>query len=226
MYKSDTIWLHHHSSTPCRAFERLIKTGTLFDQPPHQPKWKAAKFSHLLQVVEDILIEGKVTENLQSIPYSSLEEAAAEHDVIDEICDAMDITSYATLWRLIGQHNPNFHKVKIDMIAEREPLQAQCAAKRLCGTLPCEFGYVQKDDTLKHHPLMQRFCSPEFQYFFMFTQLVYNVFLDAGKIEPEKWSRNRTAICLKGSSSMMDRVSHSLLKLGVSFICMYVSLYV
>ena len=103
------------------------------------------------------------------------------------------------------------------MVAEREPKQAQEAAKQITGEVPMKFPYVTEDPILEHHPLMQRFLDPAFQYFFKFTQLVWNVFLDATKIEPQRWARQRTGIVYKGSPVADIHVAptHSLLKLSV-----------
>lgn len=205
--------MHTHIGLVCRALERLITTGSLHPQPPHAPKWKATKYYHLLEQVVEALAEGKVTDGVQTLPYSSIEEAATERPVIDEICDAIGIESYSSLWRLVQQAFPDIKKKNLHMVGHREPVQAQHAAERLCGRRAMDFGFVTNDETLKHHPLMERFVRPGFEAFYKASQLMLNVFLDAGKMEAEKWSLQRTGIVVPGT--YMERAEHTLLKRGV-----------
>jgi len=196
----------------------LLERADLHHQPPNMEKYKASKFYHLLKKVADILDEGTVSQGLQSMPYNTLEGAAKENPVIDEICEALGVTSYQSLWRLLVQAFPDFKKSKIYMIAFREPVQAQQAAEQLLGQRPVCYEYVTKDSVLQHHPLLQRFMQPGFQFFYKWTQLWLNVFLDAGKIEPERWAKQRTAIIRKGTTSKIKRVTHTLAKQGVGFL--------
>jgi len=156
--------------------------------------------------VGDILVAGKKLDDDDqetpcTLPYSSLEEAAGEHERIDEICKHMNVTTYKTLWRLLKQADPSFQKANVRMVGQRDPEQAKVAAEQLLGWRPMSFPYVTEDPVLKNHPLMERFVQPAFQFFFMWTQLLKNIFLDAAKIEPQRWAKFHKAIQKKGRTN-------------------------
>lgn len=192
----------------------MIITGGAQDLPPHVPMWKAIKYYEELMEVSGILERGKVTEGLEHRPYSSLEEAAADNERIDQIRDDIGITSYQTLWRLVQQADPELQKSTVRMVGQREPDQAQHAAQQLCGRVPQDFSYVKDDPVLQHHPLMERFVHPVFQFVYTMAQLLKNVFLDAAKIEPQKWAKQRTGIFKKGVMHPLAP-TNPLLKLSV-----------
>ena len=209
------------SSFWCRSFDRVATTGHFQDLPPNFPLWKACRFYKELMEVGDILAEGKESEpdkyGVRSRrPYSSLEEAANDHKRIDEICKLMHITSYKSLWRLLRQADPSFIKANVTMVGQRDPEQAQDAAKQLCGRKPMGFEHVTDDPVLKHHPLMERFMQPAFQFVYMMAQLVKNIFLDAAKIDPQRWAKQRSGIMKKGKTNRGTvAVTHVLQKLSV-----------
>lgn len=153
------------------------------------------------------------------MPYTSLEQAAAANPIIDEVREAVGVTSYAALWRLLLQAHPGFTKTKLHMIGERDPVQAQAAAKELCGQAPMTFKHLKDDNAgeVKHHPLLQPILSPGFTYLYTFLQMIWNMFLDAGKSEPQRWVLNRLAITHVGAK--YDRVAHPLLKKRVWSCC-------
>lgn len=172
--------------------------------------------------VGDILEGGKKIDDDDDqkpfiLPYSSLEEAATEHERIDEICTLLNIKTYKSLWRLLLQADPSFQKANIRMVGQRDPEQAQEAAQQLLGWRPMGFQFVKDDPVLKKHPLMERFMQPAFQFFYMWTQLLKNIFLDAAKIEPQRWAKFHTGIVKKGRTNRGGTVTctHVLQKIHV-----------
>lgn len=202
--------------TLCRSFRRLIHFAHLHDLAPHGPLDKAVKFSEELGNLRDIVLEGRATDYLRYVPYRSLDEVAVDHPkFMEDTCKKMNITSYQSLWRLLRQAYPYFKKSKAATVALREPEQARAAADQLRGERAVPFEYIAKDPILKHHPLMNRFLQPGFEFFFTITMLVFNVFLDATKIEPQRWARQRKVITYRGWKGGPCALVHSLIKLSV-----------
>jgi len=140
---------------------------------------------------------------MQIMPYTSLEQAAAIDPAVDEIRDTVKVHSYDSLWRLLLQAHPGFKKTKVHMVGQRDPVQAQLAAKQLCGKVPMQFDYIVKArGDMQHHPLLQRVLCTSFAYTYRYAQLLWNVFLDAGKIEPQAWVKSHTAITHLGYAGL------------------------
>ena len=198
----------------CRTFERFLETASLKSKPGLLPRWKATKHKEVLGLLATKVVEGYTTENMQIMPYTSLEQAAAIDPAVDEIRDTVKVHSYDSLWRLLLQAHPGFKKTKVHMVGQRDPVQAQLAAKQLCGKVPMQFDYIVKArGDMQHHPLLQRVLCTSFAYTYRYAQLLWNVFLDAGKIEPQAWVKSHTAITHLGVH--YERVRHQLLNLNV-----------
>ena len=113
----------------------------------------------------------------------------------DEIRDTLKVHSYDSLRRLRLQAHPGFKKTKVHMVGDRDPVQAQLAAKRRCGKVPMQFDYIMKDTgDMLHHALLQRVLRTSFSYTYIYAQLLWTVFVDAGKNEPQAWVKSLTAI--------------------------------
>ena len=198
----------------CRTFERFLETASLKSKHGLLPGWKATKHKQLLGLLATKLVEGCTTDNMEVMPYTSLEQAAAMDPAVDEIRDAVKVQSYDSLWRLLLQAHPGFKKTKLHMVGQRDPVQAQQAAKQLCGKVPMQFDHILKDKgDMQHHPLLQRVLCASFVYTYRHAQLLWNVFLDAGKSEPQAWVKSHTAITHLGVH--YERVRHQLLNLNV-----------
>lgn len=199
-----------------------METASFIDKRGLLPSWKASRHLNLLDIIQKILLAGYTSgevgdpdEDRQHMPFSSLDQAAAAHPIVDEVREAVGVSSYNALWRLLLQAHPGFKKTKLHMIGERKPKQAQDAAKELCGQAPMTFKHVQDDPTndTTYHPLLEPVLSPGFCYMYTFLQMIWNLFLDAGKSEPQKWVLNRTGITHVGAK--YDRIAHPLLKMTV-----------
>lgn len=199
-----------------RAMKRVIKTGTLVDQPPALPQRKAAKYYDLLVDVVNALLEGRITNALQNVPYHSVEQAARYNPIIDTACEVLGLTEYNSLWRLLQQTFPKLRKSNIQMIGQRDTGQAIKAAQELLGRAPMDFSYVSKGEAgsrhLKHHPLLQRVAAG-YLFFYKYAQLFCNVFLDAAKTEPARWAAELKGITHRGLQ-LHERIVHGLLKVG------------
>jgi len=166
-------------------------------------------------MLKDALLEGYTTDSLENMPYSSLEQAAAMDPIVDQVREAVDVSTYGSLWDILLLAHPGMKKSQVHMIGERDPVQAQRAAKQLCGQVPMKFDYISNDRSMKHHPHLQRVLSATFIFTYTFAMLVLNLFLDAGKSEPQRWIRNQSAITHVGVER--QRVQHVCMKPKVCF---------
>ena len=179
----------------CRNLDLLCRTGSLQPLPPHLPAEKASKFKNELDIVANVILEGRTSHGLQCLPYRSIEQAARDHPVIGDIMTKMNCKSHQALWDNLVNAHPGIRKTKLNIKGTREPLQAQSAARQLLGEVPMKFAH----DTHDAHPLTRRVLADGYAYHYTWDQLQDCVKLDAGKIEPQVWVKAQVGITQLGA---------------------------
>lgn len=179
----------------CRNLKLFCNTASVKPLPPHVPAEKASKFKCDLDIVANVILEGRTTDGLQCLPYRSIEQAAGENPIIDDIMKKMKCPSYQALWTNLLKAHPGLRKTKLNVKGTREPGQAQSAAQQLLGKVPMKFAHDLHDA----HPLTRRVLADGFEYYYKWDQLQKNVGLDAGKIEPQIWVKAQVGITQLGA---------------------------
>lgn len=179
----------------CRQAQHLVTTGSVLPLPPHQPAEKPSKHYPVLQEVHAFLLEGRTTAGVPCLPFRSLQQAAKYSPLIHNAMEAMNIKTYGSLWVNLQKAFPGLKKTALNVKGIRDAAQAQTAAKRLLGREPMEFVKTVHDA----HPLTRRVLDLNYRYFYTWSQIQKNVFLDGGKIEPQVWVRMQKGITQVGA---------------------------
>lgn len=173
----------------------MCETASLLALPPHVPAEKASKVKDDLNTVANIVKEGRTSCGLQSIPYRCLEQAAADHPIINDIKDKMNCPNYTAMWAHLVKAHPGLRVTKLNIKGTREPVQAQNAAMQLIGRVPMKF----EPKKYNAHPLTRRVLKSGYNYFYTWNQLQTCVKLDAGKIDPQEWVKAAVGITQLGA---------------------------
>lgn len=178
------------------------------DLPGQVVRGKASVQYPVLKVFLDKLKAGRDWKDQGTHSWHSLQELVEENPQLEEAMDLLGITKYTSLWRLLKQAQPGLRMSAMKIKGSRECKQAQSAAKQILGQEDVVF-----DVKAHEHPRNQRVLKKGYSYRYKYKQLLYNVFLDAGKIEPQRWLRAKKVLTSLGWSA--HAVTHLLLMKSV-----------
>lgn len=172
---------------PCRPTCRRRKLAST----------RTCKHKDILAAVHNVLLEGRRSEGLQCLPFRSVEHAARSDPFIHDAMKAMNVPSYTALWYNLQIAYPGLKKTALNVKGTREHDQARRAAQQILGWIAVRF--IDQASTYDAHPLTRRVLDPAYQYFFTWEQIVRNVFLDGGKVEPAMWIKGQKGITQVGA---------------------------
>ena len=87
----------------CRAFERAVIAGTLYDLPGRPTRGKVSEYWPALKEILQMLKAGREVEGSERRAWTSLEELVKVYPSVEELMAIMGITTITSLWRLLQQ---------------------------------------------------------------------------------------------------------------------------
>jgi hypothetical protein len=178
----------------CRWLGELVDRGTVHPLPPHSPGYRAAENRVRLQKIYDLLKQGYFSDKGTWCMVRNLKHLAQLHPEVRALRFDMNLTTWPSVWRQLQQQFPEIQRTTMAIKKVRESPQAQCTAQQLNSTIPMKFEFAMHD----YHPLTRFVLVDHFEFTFKLALLAYNIFGDAGDMNPQGWMIQSQAIWIKG----------------------------
>ena len=170
----------------------------------------------IIKPILELIHRGRFWEDVGQVhAWRSLDELVEVHPQVEDVMDLLHCTTIPSLWRLLRQAQPSLRHSKMTIKADREPKQAQKAAQQILGNIPMVF----EEKYIGEHPWARRVLQGGYIFMYKFLQLLRNIYIDAGKAEPQKWLMSSTIITATGFTHRA--VSSALIMKSVRFIVVF-----
>lgn len=197
---------------PCRwLVDFLLKRGHLHDLAPHQAGYKIFNNVPQLKRFMIVLMQGTESASGQPMMFRSLRHAASVHPGLRQLRKDMNVNTWATVWNQLRAAFPDLGMWQQLVKKVREAPKAQSTGRQWAGLIDVVF-----QEKHMGHPLANQVHEPGYNFRLKPIVLDWNVWVDAGTVEPIKYITKLQGIGMKGQERPV--VQSGLMNKGVSFL--------